>query len=147
MQPINDRHYALLESFMNDPNITRMRERHRTQRFHYAMLVLRGKIVSMASNDYGTPSRGGCGYGKWCTIHAEKNCIKKVGDLSKLKGCDLYVMKIREHAITNEMYFSNSKPCRSCTLFLEKCQRNFGLKNVFYTSMPEGVNSQGVSSQ
>jgi hypothetical protein len=56
-------------------------------------------------------------------------------------------MKIREHAITNQKYFSNSKPCRSCTLFLEKCQRNFGLKNVFYTSMPEGVNPQGVYSE
>jgi len=146
MQPINDRHYALLASFMDDPNITRMRERHRTQRFHYAMLVLRGKIVAMASNDYGTPSRGGCGYGKWCTIHAEKNCIKKMGDLSKLKGCDLFVMKIREHAITGETYFSNSKPCKSCTIFLEKCQRAYGLKNVFYTSMPPGVNGSGVSS-
>jgi hypothetical protein len=99
--------------------------------FHVAMLVYRGKIIEVASNRLGSRSLG-CGFGTY-TIHAEKNVIKRFGDLSRLRDCDLFVMNIHEHRLTGERYFSNSKPCHDCQLFLEKCQRRYGLRHIYYT--------------
>ena len=131
MQPARDRHYALLQNFLSDPNTCRMRQTDRTS-FHIAMLVHRGKIMCVASNRLGSRSRG-CGYSKY-TIHAERNCIKKFGDTSKLKDCDMYIMRVCENRLTGERNFGNSKPCSECQCFLEKCMESHGLKNVFYTS-------------
>lgn len=133
MQPATGRHYALLESFLKDPNTTRMRKVERTS-FHIAMLVHRGKILVVASNACGSRSRG-CGYSNF-TIHAERNCIKKLGDMSKLKDCDMYIMRICENRGTGELYFGNSKPCNECQRAIEKCQRVNGLRHVYYTSAP-----------
>lgn len=131
MYPAKERHYALLSSFLEDPNTCRLRQSDQTS-FHLAMLVRRGKIICVAPNRLGSRSRG-CGYGKY-TIHAEKNCIKKFGDTSKLKDCDMYIMRVCENRMTGQKYFALSKPCSDCQLFLEKCQETHGLKNVFYTS-------------
>lgn len=109
----------------------KMRQMERTS-FHIAMLMKRGKILLVASNRVGSRSRG-CGYAKY-TIHAEKNVIKQFGDVSKLRGCDLFVMNIHTNKGTGEKYFGNSKPCHDCQLFLEKCQAEYGLKNVYYTN-------------
>lgn len=129
--PATPRHYALLESFLHDPNICRLRQTDKTS-FHIAMLVHRGKIVCFASNRVGSRSRG-CGYSRY-TIHAERNCLKKFGDMSKLKDHDMYIMRICENRMTGEMYFGNSKPCPECYCAINKCQREKGLRNVFYTS-------------
>jgi hypothetical protein len=131
VQPARERHYALLDSFLEDPNTTRLRQSDRTS-FHLAMLVQRGKILCVAANRVGSRSRG-CGYSKY-TIHAERNCIKKFGDISKLKDCDMYIMRVCENRMTGERYFGNSKPCSECQCVLEKCMESHGLKNVFYTS-------------
>ena len=138
MQPLetNGRHYKMLEAFCNDEYIMKMRERRHIFHFHYAMIVLRGKILSVGHNEYGTPSRG-CGYGQHNSIHAEKNCIKNVGNLAKIRGCDMFIMKVCENGTTKERYFGNSQPCESCVVFLEKCKREYGLKNVYYTQLPE----------
>lgn len=108
----------------------RMRQTDKTS-FHVAMLVDRGKIKAVASNRLGS-RRQGCGFGTY-TIHAERNVIKRFGDMSKLTGCDLFVMNIHEHAVTGDKYFMNSKPCHDCQVFLTKCQNKYGLKNVYYT--------------
>lgn len=134
MQPAKARHYSLLESFLQDPNTTRMRQVHNTS-LHIAILVHRGKIISVASNRVGSPSRG-CGYSRY-TIHAERNCIKKLGDITKVKDCDMYIMRIMENKMTGEAGFRYSKPCEQCTCALLKLQREKGLRNVFYTSNPE----------
>lgn len=129
-RPVRTSDYSLLESFLEDPNTMKMRQMDRTS-FHIAMLMRRGKILGVASNRVGSRSRG-CGYATY-TIHAERNVIKQFGDTSKLKGCDLFVMNISLNKMTGEKHFKNSKPCHDCQLFLEKCQTEYGLKNVYYT--------------
>jgi len=112
----------------------RMRQTDMTS-FHIAMLVKRGKILRVAANRVGSRSQG-CGFSKY-TIHAEKNVVKEIGDISQLKDCDLYVMRITENRMTHERNFGNSAPCRDCQLFLEKCQRRYGLRHVYYTKREE----------
>jgi hypothetical protein len=131
-QPVRKSDYALLEAFLEDPNTMKLRQMERTS-FHIAMLMRRGKILEVASNRVGSRSRG-CGYAKY-TIHAERNVVKQFGDLSKLKGCDLFVMRIVEHKMTGDRFFGNSEPCHECKVFLEKCQAEYGLKNVYYTNL------------
>ena len=131
-QPVRKSDYALLEAFLEDPNTMKMRQMDRTS-FHIAMLMRRGKILAVASNRVGSRSRG-CGYAKY-TIHAERNVVKQFGDLSKLKGCDLFVMRIVQNKMSGEKFFGNSEPCHECKVFLEKCQTEYGLKNVYYTNL------------
>jgi hypothetical protein len=92
-RPVKASDYSLLESFLLDPNTMRLRQMQKTS-FHVAMLVNRGKILKVASNRVGSRSQG-CGFSDF-TIHAEKNVVKQLGDLSQLKGCDLYVMRIQQ---------------------------------------------------
>lgn len=112
----------------------RMRQSEVTS-FHVAMLVKRGKILRIASNRVGSRSQG-CGFSNY-TIHAERNVVKELGDVSQLKDCDLYVMRIHRNRVTEEKTFGNSAPCRDCQLFLEKCQRRYGLRHVYYTKKEE----------
>jgi len=84
----------------------------------------------MATNKIGSRSRG-AGYSD-CTIHAEKNVIKELGDISKMKGADMYIMRFGRGQ--NNGGYVNSKPCAKCECFLNKCMREYKLKRVFYTS-------------
>lgn len=118
---------TIMEQFMDDPRTKKLRASHRTF-VHIAAVFLRGKIIAEATNKIGSRSSG-CGYSDY-TIHAERNVIKQLGDLSKLRGTDLYVF--RQHRIQQK--FLNSKPCPDCTIFLEKCMKEYGLKNVYYTT-------------
>ena len=119
--------YNIIEQFMDDPRTRKMRASHCTS-VHIAVIVYRGKIIAEATNKVGSRSRG-CGYSDY-TIHAERNVIKQLGDLSKLRGADLYVMRQGR----SEQKFVNSKPCADCSYFLSKCMREYGLKNVYYTA-------------
>ena len=112
----------------------RMRQSQMTS-FHIAMLVKRGKILTIASNRIGSRSQG-CGFSNY-TIHAERNVVKSFGDLSQLKGCDMFVMRIHVNSATKEKHFGNSAPCRDCQIFLEKCQRRYGLRHVYFTEKEE----------
>lgn len=132
--PVRSSDYALLERFLDDPNTMRMRKSFTTS-FHVAMLVKRGKILAIASNRIGSRSQG-CGFSNF-TIHAERNVVKEFGDISQLKGCDMFVMRIQTNNLTNQKYFGNSAPCRDCQLFLEKCQRRYGLRHIYYTEKEE----------
>jgi tRNA(Arg) A34 adenosine deaminase TadA len=101
--------------------------RQHTLSLHMAVLIKRGKIVATATNKVGTRSKGS-GYSE-ITLHAEKAVIKKLGDISKLKDCSLYVWRIgfaEYHPMTSE-------PCHSCKKFLEKCMEKYGLRGVYYT--------------
>ena len=100
-----------------------------TASLHRAVLVKRGKIIADATNNYGNRSRGS-GYSQ-SSIHAEKNVVKELGDISKLKGADMYIMRFSR---SDPLDFVKSIPCRSCKVFLEKCMKEYGLKNVYYTS-------------
>ena len=96
---------------------------------HRAVLVKRGNIIAEATNNYGSRSRGS-GYSR-SSIHAEKNVVKALGDIHKMKGADMYIMRFSR---TRDMTLVRSTPCSACQIFLEKCMKEYGLKNVYYTS-------------
>lgn len=98
---------------------------HRTQ-LHYAQILQRNKVIAFARNSVGSRSRG-CGYGD-LTIHAERAVVKKLGDVSKLRGAVLIVWRVNK---TGDIL--PSKPCNDCHLFLEKCMRDYGLRKVVYS--------------
>lgn len=122
----------LLEQFRNDPRTTKLSQTHLTS-VHIAVLVSRGRIIATATNRVGSRSRG-CGYSN-CTIHAERNVVKTLGDIRKLKDADMYVMRCGRG--TNSSNFLMSKPCSECEYFLQKCMRKYGLRNVYYTEGSE----------
>lgn len=93
---------------------------------HIAILEHRGKILATATNKVGSRSTGS-GYSD-NTIHAEKSVVKQVGDISKLRGATLYVVRLNK-----ALHVCNSKPCRECELFLQKCITQYGLRRVFYS--------------
>lgn len=98
---------------------------HKTS-LHWATILRRGKPIATARNSVGSRSRG-CGYSDQ-TIHAERAVIKRLGDLSKLHGCVLVVVRVNKQGDMR-----NSKPCADCQRFLEKCMREYGLRKVFYS--------------
>jgi deoxycytidylate deaminase len=123
---------SILEQFLADPRTANLRETHATS-IHAAVIVKRGKVIAHATNKIGSRSRGS-GYSAY-TIHAERNAVKQLGDISQLRGADMYIMRFsKDRTKTGFDRFMGSKPCPSCQLFLEKCMREYGLKNVFYTS-------------
>lgn len=95
---------------------------------HIAMILKRGKVMEMATNQLGSRSSG-CGYTKQ-TIHAERAVLKKVGDYTKLDGAIMIVVRISKG--TNQMI--NSIPCRTCTPHLEKCVKDYGLRRIYYSA-------------
>ncbi len=97
---------------------------HKTH-LHTAVIMKRGKVIATAQNRIGTRSRGS-GYSDQ-TIHAEKAVVKKLGDISQLRGATLCVWRV---SCINVL---PSKPCEDCHLFLEKCMREYGLRAVYYT--------------
>ena len=102
---------------------------HKTQ-IHVAVIVKRGKILAQATNRIGSRSKG-VGFSDK-TIHAERNCVRQLGDISKLRGAEMYIMRVSKDEENPE--FMGSKPCHECEVFLEKCIREYGLKCVYYTS-------------
>jgi hypothetical protein len=102
---------------------------------HVAAVVKRGKLLSVGTNRAGTRSRGS-GFSAF-SLHAERAAVKALGDLSLLRGAELYVVRL-PHAghvregLTNDLLYS--RPCHECTVFLEKCMRVWGLRRVLYTT-------------
>ncbi len=99
--------------------------KHHTS-FHIAILYKRGKILAMASNTVGSRSKG-CGYSRH-TIHAERAVLKKIGDVSQLRGAKLFVVRL-----DNKRDILGSEPCHSCKVHLTKCMREYGLRSVHYS--------------
>jgi hypothetical protein len=121
----------LLEHILSNPRILGLKYAHFAS-IHVALLVKRGKIIAEATNSFGSRSRGS-GY---CanSIHAERNVVKEVGNIHELRGAEMYVVRIsRATDHTKEYPFIGSKPCAQCKVFLDKCMKEYGLKNVYYT--------------
>ena len=116
----------ILEYFLENRICTNI---YRGVKTHMAFIVKYGKIVASASNKFGNRSLG-CGYSDK-TIHAEKNVIKALGNIAEMRGCDMYI--IRAGCGVSNKTFYDSKPCCECERFLEKCRREYGLRNVYYT--------------
>lgn len=111
----------LVESVQNS-----IHRRHKTH-VHVAMVFGRGKaLIAMAMNKVGSRSSG-AGFSA-CMIHAERAALKRVGDISKLRGATLVVIRI---STSGEL--RNSKPCSECECHLNKCIREYGLRRVFYS--------------
>jgi hypothetical protein len=121
----------LLEQILSNPRTINLRYAHFAS-IHVAVLMKRGRIIAEATNGFGSRSRGS-GY---CTssIHAERNVVKELGNIHELKGAEMYVVRIsRNKDLDMEDPFVGSKPCAQCRVFLEKCIKEYGLKNVYYT--------------
>lgn len=121
----------LLEQILSNPRTVNLRYAHFAS-IHVAVLMKRGRIIAEATNGFGSRSRGS-GY---CTssIHAERNVVKEIGNIHELRGAEMYVVRIsRNKDLDIEDPFVGSKPCAQCRVFLEKCMKEYGLKNVYYT--------------
>lgn len=135
----------LLEPLLSDKGILNFVNYLNTS-VHVAILVKRGQIISVATNKLGTRSRGAA-Y-SFVTIHAEKNCIKQLGNLNDLKGAQMYVVRIPKitpidhYGNESEKKFLKSKPCNGCQKFLEKCIKQYGLSKVYYS---DGTGCNGPS--
>jgi len=119
----------LLEHILSNPRTAGLKYAHFAS-IHVALLLKRGKIIAEATNGYGSRSRGS-GY---ChsSIHAERNVVKQIGNIHELKGAEMYVVRISRTRDFNDP-FVGSKPCAQCRVFLNKCIKEYGLKNVYYT--------------
>jgi hypothetical protein len=119
----------LLQQILSNPRTVNLKYAHFAS-IHVAVLMKRGRIIAEATNGYGSRSRGS-GY---CanSIHAERNVVKEIGNIHELKGAEMYVVRISRTRDPDDP-FVGSKPCSQCRVFLEKCIKEYGLKNVYYT--------------
>jgi hypothetical protein len=102
---------------------------HRRHKSHVHIAFVYGprqNLLAMASNKVGSRSNG-AGFSDH-TIHAERAALKAVGDIRKLQGATLVVIRI---GIQGELKYS--APCSECRRHLEKCMRCYGLRRVFYS--------------
>jgi hypothetical protein len=99
---------------------------HNTE-FHTAIIRRRNKVLATSRNTLGTRSRGS-GWDDQ-SLHAERAVVKRLGDISQLRGCTLEVVRLNKKG-----KIRNSKPCDNCVMFLHKCIREYGLLRVIYSS-------------
>ena len=95
--------------------------------FHTAIIRRRNKIIAVSRNSVGTRSRGS-GWDDQ-SLHAERAVVKRLGDISQLRGCTLEVIRLNKQG-----EIRNSKPCENCEMFLQKCMREYGLLKYVYSS-------------
>jgi hypothetical protein len=133
-------------------NIEKVYATHPVGSIHRAVLVKRGKVIADAFNHTGS-RHSGAGHSTF-TIHAERNVVKQLGDLSQIRGADMYVIRIYRVNLRSKIqpaamsfvkytadtecthqreHFKGSKPCSECSIFLNKCLRQYGLRNIYYT--------------
>ena len=93
---------------------------------HYAQLTKRNKVIAIARNSIGSRSRG-CGWSD-ASIHAERAVVKRLGDISQLRGCTMVVVRVNKNGD-----LLNSEPCSECQVFLFKCMNEYGLRKVVYS--------------
>jgi deoxycytidylate deaminase len=102
---------------------------------HTATITRRGKVIAESRNRVGSRSRGS----GWShqTIHAERAVIKSIGDITRLDGCILQVVRLNQNG-----EYLDSKPCHACVKFLEKCMKLYGLLKVVYSVQSEKCTSE-----
>jgi len=123
---------AIISHILDDKAIQNMCNSHNMS-IHVALIVKRGQVIAKASNKIGSRSRGS-GYSD-CTIHAERNVVKELGDTEAMRGATMYVVRIsRARTRVGNDRIQNSEPCHDCHLFLTKCHVKYGLRSVFYST-------------
>ena len=124
---------TIIHSILEDKTVENLVRSYKTST-HVAVLIKRGQEIARATNRVGSRSRG-AGWSD-CTIHAERNVVKELGDLEKLRGATLYVFRIsRCRSKVGIERVTNSEPCYDCHLFLTKCHEKYGLRKVYYTTL------------
>ena len=106
-----------------DTDVLGQRSRYTTKHFthNHVALIFRGrKLLAVGQN---RPFRQGASR----TVHAERDAILNLGDISKLRGAVLVVIRIGSTTLMG------SKPCPACTCLLEKCKREYGLRAYYHT--------------
>jgi hypothetical protein len=98
----------------------------KTKTVHFAQIYRRNKLLVEARNTIGSRSKGS-GYNDR-SLHAELAVVKRLGDISQLRGCVLVVMRINRDGDV-----MNSEPCGACKTFLEKCIKQYGLLRYEHT--------------
>lgn len=128
----NNTMQSIVSNALNDKSIRNLVDAHNTS-IHVAVIIKRNKVIATATNKIGSRSRG-AGYSD-CTIHAERNVVKELGDFKQLRGATLYVFRVSrckdKHGIER---IQNSEPCHDCHRFLSKCVDQYGLRRVFYST-------------
>jgi pyrimidine deaminase RibD-like protein len=109
-----------------DTHIFPQRERY-TKKSHlnypHVAILFRGrKILAIGQNRVSTAHGS-----DRPTIHAEADAIRQLGDVSKLRGATLVVIRLSPAGIRY------SAPCHSCCRLIEKCQRVYGLRGVIHS--------------
>jgi len=130
MQFVRQSEAWLLEHILSNPRTANLRRAHNSN-IHVAVLMKRGKIIAEATNNFGS-RRLGSGYSDR-TIHAERNVIKEIGNIQNIRGAEMYVVRLNRNECEGHDAFYGSKPCYGCQIFLAKCIKEYGLKNVYYT--------------
>ena len=97
-----------------------------SKQLHFAAIIMRGKVIAMSRNIIGTRSRGSEYSESSC--HAERAVVKQLGNMSLLRGAELFVWRV-----TRKNPASLSAPCPSCQVFLKVCMSKWGLRKVTYT--------------
>lgn len=134
---------ALLDQFLQDKRLRNLYDCDQQRQYiHLAVIIKRGKILASATNRNGSRSSGS-GYSDR-SIHAERNVVKLLGNIHDLRGASMYVMRMpRILPNTPTVKFKPSEPCEECKIFLNKCKREYGLHQVFFT----GRSAAGTESQ
>lgn len=92
-----------------------------------AVIFKGSKIISSGHNYIRSCSSVHSRYRKWMnSLHAEVDAIINAGDVSKLKGASILVMKV------SKKYgkLSNGNPCPWCKLLI----KNSGIKTIYYSN-------------
>ena len=112
--------------FLNRLSPTSLYSRHKTH-VHVAFVFnSRKQMLGWATNRVGSRSLGS-GYSGH-TIHAERAVLKRVGDVTKLRGASLVVVRL---GIQGDV--KTSEPCNECRCHLNKCMREYGLRYVYHS--------------
>jgi hypothetical protein len=93
--------------------------KHRTHN-HVAVIFQGRKRIAIGQNR-------ACQRGERKTVHAEADAIRSLGDISKLRGATLVVIRIAPTGLLN------SAPCKKCCCLLQKCMRVYGMKGYVHS--------------
>ncbi len=104
------------------PQEDRYTEKSNLNYVHVAILFRGRKILAIGQNRVST--RHGPHH---ITIHAEADAIRQLGDVSKLRGATLVVIRLSNSGPRC------SAPCPSCSRLIQKCQRVYGLRGVIHS--------------
>ena len=100
-----------------------------TNHHHVAMIFRGHKIIAIGQNRLGGSDRPRLGglEGRQNTIHAEVDVLRAVGNIAKLRGATMAIIRI------GPIGLRNSKPCPACEPLLRKCVKEYGLRGWIHS--------------